>query len=305
MRRVHIVELGLELEPQLHLFLMIRRVLSEVLLQFQTHLLLIHHLSLQLFANLLLSVKIFFKNLLIVGLFLGLLLIVTVEFVKFGLVLLRNFTDQHTVVSAAAVLEQDRKDFPNARNYRILLLSVLQAAFDQFIEAHRVDEEGSIDTIDDLNRDASIRQNYSVDTVAIDGVLVLGLKDDAWDVEVLCVLQCLIDPRLQYLWAHLHLLVFALEASALSFLFSGGAIIGSSCCHCQILITLYRLVFAIGSAATRSWRLKVEITRHAFRSSAILAVHLLAQLLGYDGDVQEALEGTLLADSRQGEPLTT
>ena len=75
------------------------------------------HFSLELFTHLLLSVEILLQHLLVVGLFLGFLLVVFVELLQFGLVLLRDFTNEHAIVCTTAVLEQDSEDFPNVGDH--------------------------------------------------------------------------------------------------------------------------------------------------------------------------------------------
>ena len=66
---------------------MILGVLRVVFLEFEPHLLLIHHLALELLAHFLLRVEVLFKNLLVVGLLLGLALVVSVELLQLCLVL--------------------------------------------------------------------------------------------------------------------------------------------------------------------------------------------------------------------------
>ena len=70
MRRVHIVQLRLELESQLDLLLVILRVLLIVLLELHTHLLFVHHLSLELLTHFLLRIQVLLQHFFIVGLLL-------------------------------------------------------------------------------------------------------------------------------------------------------------------------------------------------------------------------------------------
>ena len=109
---------------------MIFGVLGIILFEFKSHLLLIHHFTLQLLTHLLLSVQILFQNLLVVGLLLRFFLVLCIQLLKISLVLLGNLRDEHSVVSTATVLQQDGKYFPNVRDHRVLLLSVLQACLD-------------------------------------------------------------------------------------------------------------------------------------------------------------------------------
>ena len=96
---------------------MVLRVLRIVFLKLQSHLLFVHHFSLELFTHFLLSVKIFLEHLLVVGLLLGFLLVVFVELLQLCLVLLRNLANEHAIVRPAAVLEQNSKDLPNVGDH--------------------------------------------------------------------------------------------------------------------------------------------------------------------------------------------
>ena len=76
---------------------------------------------------------------------------------------------------------------------------MLQAVLDQFVETDGVDEERSVNTVDGVRRDSGAEQDQSVDLVARDRLLMLWLQDDAWDVQVLGVLERLVDPGLSTL----------------------------------------------------------------------------------------------------------
>lgn len=78
MCRMHIVQFTFELQPELDFFFVVFGVLCVIFFQFQTHLPFIHPLTFQLFAQLVLSIKVLLKDLLIVGLFFRFLLIVLV-----------------------------------------------------------------------------------------------------------------------------------------------------------------------------------------------------------------------------------
>jgi len=134
-RRVHVVEFGLEFETQLNLFFMVLRILREVLLQLETHLFFVHHFSLKFLAHLLLGVQVLLQHLLVIGLLFRLLLVVTIELLQSGLVLFGNLTDKHAVICAAAIFKQDGKDFPNVRDQRVLFLRVLQAVLNQLVKS--------------------------------------------------------------------------------------------------------------------------------------------------------------------------
>ena len=111
--------------------------------------------------------------------------------------------------------------FPDVGDDGEFLFSVLKAVFDELVEADRVNEEGAVNALDGLGLDARVDQDEAVDAVASDRFLVLGLQDDAWDVQVLRILQRFIDPRLEHLRTHLDLTVLGLEAGALRLNFLG------------------------------------------------------------------------------------
>ena len=67
---MHVIELRFELETQLDLLLVVLRILREIFLQFEPHLLLVHHFAFELLAHLLLVVQTLLKHLLVVGLLL-------------------------------------------------------------------------------------------------------------------------------------------------------------------------------------------------------------------------------------------
>ena len=105
---------------------------------------------------------------------------------------------------------------------------------------------------------------------------MLWLQDDAWDVQVLSVLERLVDPSLQHFGAHLNLAVLRLEASAFGFyngrmwLLSIGA---ASCCLCGGFDGLRTSAAALLSAT------ELKRRQAAGDSASILAVHVFPQLL--------------------------
>ena len=129
MRRVHVIELAFKFESKLDFLLVILCVLRVVLLQLETHLLLIHHFSLKLLAHFLLRVKVLLEDLLVVGLLLRFFLVIKVQLLQLRLVLLRDLTDEHSIVGSTTVLKKDGEDFPNVGDHRVLLLRVLQTVF--------------------------------------------------------------------------------------------------------------------------------------------------------------------------------
>ena len=100
---------------------------------------------------------------------------------------------------------------------------------------------------------------------------------------MLCVLQSLVDPGLEHFGAHLNLLVFALEASALWLHFLPTATkctVIAAWSHGHRLAGLHCSRFAACPALglTRS---EIEVCPFAW-TMAILAMHLLSQLLRHD-----------------------
>ena len=83
------------------------------------------------------------------------------------------------------------------------------------MEANRIDEESSIDTIYELSWNAVRCKDHPVNTITANWIFVLRFKDYAGNVEMLGVLQGFIYPSLQHFWAHLNLLVLRFEPCTL------------------------------------------------------------------------------------------
>lgn len=153
---------------------------------------------------------------------------------------------------------------------------MLQAVLDQFVEADGVDEEGSVDTVDGVCRDPGAEQDQPVNLVSRDRLLMLGLQDDAWDVQVFGVLERLIDPSLQHFGAHLNLAVLRLEASAFGF-YNGR--VG--------LLSIRAASYCLGcgfdglraSAAALLSATELKGRQAAGDGASVLAVHVFPQLL--------------------------
>ena len=167
---------------------MVYIILGVVFIKLLTQLLLVCAFSAKLVTHCLESFYIVFEHLLVLSLVRGFLRKVLLKSIQLFLVLLGNRTDQHAVVRFAAVLEQDGEHFPDVCNHRVLLLGVLKALLDQFVKAYRVDEQGSVNAVDSLAWHTGVDEVKAGDAVARRWVLVFRLQNDAWDVEVLCVL---------------------------------------------------------------------------------------------------------------------
>ena len=92
---------------------------------------------------------------------------------------------------------------------------MLQTAIDQLVEAHRVDEQRSVNSGDRVRLYSVVVEQDSIDTVSRDRCHVLRFENNAWDVEVLCIQQSLIDPRFKHFGAHLIVAALALEPGTL------------------------------------------------------------------------------------------
>jgi len=88
MRRVHIVQLRLELQTKLNLLLVVFSILSVILLELHPQLLFIRPLPLKLLSVLSQSIISVSKNFLMIGLLLEFSLVLLVNFILFSLVLL-------------------------------------------------------------------------------------------------------------------------------------------------------------------------------------------------------------------------
>jgi len=88
---VHVVQLRLEFQPELYLFLVIFCVLEVVFFQLHTHLTLVDELALGFLSAFGDQVLVFLEDPLVVGLLLEFDLILPVELVKFSLVFLADF----------------------------------------------------------------------------------------------------------------------------------------------------------------------------------------------------------------------
>lgn len=175
---------------------MVFSVLRIVLLKLLTHLLFVRSFPLKLLRILGQSVVRVPQDFLVVCLLLEFQLVILVKSLQLRLLLLRDFTDQHPVVCSTTVLKQYCKHLPNVRNQSVLFFSVLQTFFYQFIEAYRINEKSSVNSIDELCRNSIRGESHSVDTIAAYWVFVFWLKYNTWDIEMLCVLQGFIDPGL-------------------------------------------------------------------------------------------------------------
>ena len=152
---------------------------------------------------------------------------------------------------------------------------MLKAFVQELVKPNTVHEQATVHTIDLIWRDALGDQLLSVNLIPLNGHLLLGLENDARNVEVLGILKSLIDPRLQHLGAHVEAASCWLGAAS-EFGFE---------CHLAFLSCI------IGSG--RGGRFRACSDCRTVVSSA-LAGEVLSQLLGHDRDVQEALEGSRL-----------
>jgi len=112
-QRMHVVELLLELEPELHLLLMSLDLLGELFLELLAEELLLQLLLLQLVLPLGKLVQGLLEVPLLLVSSLDLLIEVTFNVLDHLFVLLVELGDEHLVVGLAAVLQEDGEDSPD------------------------------------------------------------------------------------------------------------------------------------------------------------------------------------------------
>jgi len=105
MSRVHIVQLRLKLESQLHLFLVVLGILHVFLLQFQTHLLFICSILFQGLTVLLKGLHVLFESFLVVCLLLETSVVHSLDRFHFLVMLSGYFGDEHSIIGSAAVFK--------------------------------------------------------------------------------------------------------------------------------------------------------------------------------------------------------
>ena len=224
-----------------------------------------------------------------------------------------DFTDKHTIVCTATVLKKNGENFPNVRDHCILLFSVLQTILNQLVKAYRVNKESFVNTFNSLDRDVVLGEDDTIYSVAINRVLMLGLENDAWDVQVFSVAKRFVDPCLEHFGAHLNLFVFALESCAFGLYFGLFGSCFSSGCHLCIMICLSWPRSVCLSICERASSTRLNLTRPHIEvrsglcnsSGTVLTMHLLSQFLISNRNIQEALEGTLLANRWQLKAIAT
>ena len=135
---MHLVELGFELQTQLNFLLVVLCVLGVFLFKLKSHLTLVHSLFFERFRVLLEDFHVLLYDLLVVCLLLESCLVLIFELFNLLLVFLGNFLNEHSVISSTAILEQDRKNFPESRYNGVFLVSMVETLFDEFIKTYRV-----------------------------------------------------------------------------------------------------------------------------------------------------------------------
>jgi len=114
------------------------------------------------------------------------------------LVLRAHLSYQHLVVGFAAVLQQDWVNFPYGGQESVLVFRMVECLVQHFVEADRVDEEASVDTVDAGNLNIHTVKKQPVDRVALKGQFLRGFQYDSRDIKMFSICQCLIDPGLDY-----------------------------------------------------------------------------------------------------------
>jgi len=75
---------------------------------------------------------------------------------------------------------------------------MVECLVQHFVEADRVDEEASVDTVDAGNLNIHTVKKQPVDRVALKGQFLRGFQYDSRDIKMFSICQCLIDPGLDY-----------------------------------------------------------------------------------------------------------
>lgn len=145
---MHFIELGLELHTKVDLLLMILRVLRVLFLKFEAHLTLILALFFQSLGILLQCVHVVLQRLFIVRLDLELLLILNSHSVERVLVLAADLLNEHLILGAVAVFEQNCIDLPKVSDDSKFFWRVVQRLVEQFVEAHRINEQPTVNSVD-------------------------------------------------------------------------------------------------------------------------------------------------------------
>lgn len=90
--------------------------------------------------------------------------------------------DEHFIVGPAAILQQYLKHLPKISYYFVPASCVLEASFDEFVEAYAVYIKCSVHSIDDFRRQTAILQTLFVNTVAPHRYFNLGFHYFSWYV---------------------------------------------------------------------------------------------------------------------------
>jgi len=157
---------------------------------------------------------VFFKKLFVCGLLVKFGLEFSFELLQSQFVFSVDFRNEHTVVSAAAVLQQDGEHLPDIGNDYVFLVTMLQNLSYKFIEPNRINKQGSIHPISQIVRNTKQLEGNAVDAVARNGVFMFGLEDQTWNFQMLRVCESVVDPRFKHFHSHLHLVVLRFETCA-------------------------------------------------------------------------------------------
>jgi len=84
---------------------------------------------------------------------------------------------------------------------------MLEALFHQLVKSDGINEQGTENAIHHVIGDASISQSEPVDAIPRDGVLMLWLQNDTWNVKVLCILECFVNPRFKNFGIHFNSII--------------------------------------------------------------------------------------------------
>ena len=150
---VHRVELTLELETQLHFFLMVLSVLHVLLFKFESLVLLFSTVLLELVIVVSQCFHVLIENFLFVDVVLNLFFESFLDECHLSLMLVCDFSNQDPVIGLATVLEKHLVDLPYRSNDLIIVLGSLQNLLQELKEADRVNKERPVNPVNLLIRD--------------------------------------------------------------------------------------------------------------------------------------------------------
>ena len=190
------VQLAFELQTKLYLLFVGAHVFLHLYLQLLAELCLFSQLCLQRAVFLGHDVQLVFEVLFALVQRCNLTDELVFQFLNRGLMLARDFGNEHLVVGFAAVLKQDGVDLPHRSYERVLVGGVLERLLDHVVKANAVHEQAAVDAVDLGVRHSGGIEVLLVNHVPSQGQFVSWLHNTAGNVQVLSVGKRFIDPSL-------------------------------------------------------------------------------------------------------------